>query len=79
MRNEPVAVRFVGYDGPEWMLRGVVTGPGADSDILQEQSRQIFLRSVVDVRGATALSNRLITLQWPPLAGWNEADTPLFD
>ncbi|MBP0461726.1 DUF3710 domain-containing protein [Streptomyces montanisoli] len=54
MRNEPVAVRFVGCGGPEWMLRGVVTGPGADSDILQVQSRQIFLRTVVDVRGVHA-------------------------
>ncbi|MFF0090804.1 DUF3710 domain-containing protein [Streptomyces canus] len=41
----PVAVRFVGCDGPGWMLRGVLTGTGAVSDIRQEQMRRIFLGS----------------------------------
>ncbi|MGW4982082.1 DUF3710 domain-containing protein [Streptomyces mirabilis] len=74
-----VAVRFVGCDGPGWMLRGVLTGPGADSDILQEQLRRIFLGTVVDIGDARPLSNGLIALRWPPLGGWNETDTPLFD
>nr|WP_168504049.1 DUF3710 domain-containing protein [Streptomyces sp. S1D4-11]QIY92950.1 DUF3710 domain-containing protein [Streptomyces sp. S1D4-11] len=74
-----VAVRFVGCDGPGWMLRGVLTGPGADSDILQEQVRRIFLGTVVDIRDARPLPNGLIALRWPPLGGWNETDTPLFD
>jgi hypothetical protein len=77
--REPVAVRFVGCDGPGWMLRGVLTGTGADSGILQEQTRRIFLGTVVDTRNATSLSNGLITLRWPPLDGWDETRTPLFD
>lgn len=57
----------------------MLTGTGAASDILQEQTRRIFLGTVVDTRSATPLSNGLITLRWPPLGGWDETRTPLFD
>lgn len=73
------AVRFVGCDGPGWMLRGVLTGLGADSDIIQEQARRIFVGAVVDIRTATPLPNGCVPLHWPPLSGWDDDTTPLFD
>jgi hypothetical protein len=77
--EEPVAVRFVGCDGPGWMLRGVLTGVGAHADVLPEQARQAFLRTVVDTRHTTALPEGGLLLSWPPSSGWDETRTPLFD
>ncbi|MER5908526.1 MULTISPECIES: DUF3710 domain-containing protein [Streptomyces] len=76
---DPVGVRFIGCDGPGWMLRGVLTGLGADSDIIQEQARRIFVGAVVDIRTATPLPNGCVPLHWPPLSGWDDDTTPLFD
>ncbi|MFJ9542566.1 DUF3710 domain-containing protein [Streptomyces sp. NPDC101225] len=69
-----VTVRFVGCDGPGWMLRGVMTGSGAGSDVVPEQMRQVFLGTVVDIHAATPLPHGLVMLRWPPPGGWNEAD-----
>lgn len=77
--QDPVGVRFVGCEGPGWMLRGVLTGVGADSDVMQEQMRQILLGTVVDTRDTAPLPNGLILLRWPPVGGWDEACTPVFD
>ncbi|MBN0046818.1 DUF3710 domain-containing protein [Streptomyces actuosus] len=67
--GEPVAVRFVGCAGPGWMLRGVMTGPGADSGLTQEHMRRAFLRPVADIRDATPLPTGLIRSRWPHRAG----------
>jgi hypothetical protein len=51
------ALRFVGWDGPRWFLRGVITGPAAAGGPVAERIESLF-RDVVVVRGATAMAPR---------------------
>jgi hypothetical protein len=53
--DEPAAVgvqpvRFLGFDGPRWFLRGVISGPAASDDELTEAFNALF-GDVVVVRG----------------------------
>jgi Protein of unknown function (DUF3710) len=62
-------VRFVGVDGPRWMLRGMAVGPADRHERLVEALYEM-LRGTVVVRGAEALpaeSQLPITLP-PPMA-----------
>ncbi|HWF81703.1 MAG TPA: DUF3710 domain-containing protein [Streptosporangiaceae bacterium] len=43
-------VRFLGFDGPRWFLRGVISGPGASDKTLNETFDALFA-DVVVVRG----------------------------
>ncbi|SEP35997.1 DUF3710 domain-containing protein [Amycolatopsis saalfeldensis] len=43
-----VALRFVGVDGPRWMLRGVIAGPQSQSAQAPEVLRAIVRHTVVD-------------------------------
>ncbi|RJQ85211.1 DUF3710 domain-containing protein [Amycolatopsis panacis] len=43
-----VALRFVGVDGPRWMLRGVIAGPQSAAAQAPEVLRAIVRRTVVD-------------------------------
>ncbi|GAB3375249.1 DUF3710 domain-containing protein [Amycolatopsis echigonensis] len=43
-----VALRFVGVDGPRWMLRGVIAGPQSTASQAPEVLRAIVRRTVVD-------------------------------
>ncbi|GAA3531423.1 DUF3710 domain-containing protein [Amycolatopsis ultiminotia] len=43
-----VALRFVGVDGPRWMLRGVIAGPQSEAAQAPEVLRAIVRRTVVD-------------------------------
>jgi hypothetical protein len=45
-----VVLRFIGVDGPRWMLRGVVAGPGEHNVIASELLRNV-VRGTVVVRG----------------------------
>lgn len=52
-----VALRFVGVDGPRWLLRGVAAGPAGAADRLAALLRDI-VRSTVVVRGTDPLPVR---------------------
>ncbi|WP_406629377.1 DUF3710 domain-containing protein [Amycolatopsis sp. WGS_07] len=43
-----VALRFVGVDGPRWMLRGVIAGPQSTASQAPEVLRAIVRRTIVD-------------------------------
>lgn len=45
-----VVLRFIGVDGPRWMLRGVVAGPGEHNVIASDLLRSV-IRGTVVVRG----------------------------
>ena len=48
--GQPQPVRFLGFDGPRWFLRGVVSGPAATDQALGEPFDDLFA-DVVVVRG----------------------------
>ncbi|CRK55837.1 FIG01122115: hypothetical protein [Alloactinosynnema sp. L-07] len=52
-----VALRFVGVDGPRWMLRGVVAGPPELADTSTEALRAM-LRNTIVVRGTQPMPVR---------------------
>lgn len=43
-----VALRFIGVDGPRWMLRGVIAGPQSEASRAPEVLRAIMRGTVVD-------------------------------
>jgi hypothetical protein len=51
------AVRFIGCDGPRWFLRGVLTGPAAADEALDDPLLGVFTGTVV-VRGTEAHAPR---------------------
>lgn len=62
-------VRFIGVDGPKWFLRGVISGPAAESTSLSAAVDDVF-RSIVVNRGTEPLPPReLLTLRVPPQPG----------
>lgn len=74
--TEPQPARFVGVDGPRWLLRGVFTGP-AGRDPAQAQFLHDAFRGTVVVRGDAPMPPReRLPLQVPPDAqqGVNTAD-----
>ncbi len=52
-----VALRFVGVDGPRWMLRGVIAGPQSEAATAPDVLRSIVRSTVVD-RGADPMPVR---------------------
>lgn len=50
-------LRFLGVDGPRWMLRGVAAGADPQADVLAEALREV-IRDTVVVRGAEPLPVR---------------------
>lgn len=64
--TEAQPARFVGVDGPRWLLRGVFTGP-AGRDPAQAQLLHEALRGTVVVRGEAPMPAReRLPLQVPP-------------
>jgi hypothetical protein len=69
--NEDVGVvrqqiRFIGVDGPRWLLRGSITGEALSNLSEQAEIERIF-RSIVVDRGPEALPPReLVPLTMPP-------------
>lgn len=49
--------RFVGYDGPRWFLRGLLTGPAATDPVQAKPFVDVF-RDIVVVRGGEAMAPR---------------------
>jgi hypothetical protein len=59
-------IRFIGVDGPRWLLRGSITGEALSNLTEQAEIERIF-RSIVVNRGAEALPPReLVPLTMPP-------------
>ncbi len=59
-------IRFIGVDGPRWLLRGSITGEALSNLTEQAEIERIF-RSIVVDRGAEALPPReLVPLTMPP-------------
>jgi hypothetical protein len=59
-------IRFIGVDGPRWLLRGSITGDALSNLTEQAEIERIF-RSIVVDRGAEALPPReLVPLTMPP-------------
>ncbi|HJQ47762.1 MAG TPA: DUF3710 domain-containing protein [Amycolatopsis sp.] len=52
-----VALRFVGVDGPRWMLRGVIAGPQSESAQAPDVLREI-VRDTIVVRGDSPMPVR---------------------
>lgn len=68
------AARFVGVDGPRWMLRGVFTGPTESEPTQDRVLADVFLGTVV-VRGDAPVPPReRLPLQAPPTAGQDRPD-----
>jgi len=61
-----VVLRFVGVDGPRWMLRGVVAGPGEHNVMASDLLRNV-IRGTVVVRGDSAQPVRTpLPVELPP-------------
>lgn len=59
------AMRFIGVDGPRWLLRGVITGRGAVDPAAAEPLRELLRHVVVD-RGDGPMGPReLLSLELP--------------
>jgi hypothetical protein len=61
-----VALRFVGVDGPRWMLRGVVAGP---PDLAEQSGHALYdlVRGTVVVRGSQPMPVRTpLPIELPP-------------
>ncbi len=62
-------VRFIGTDGPRWMLRGVLSGPAAGDPAGAEVLLEVY-RGVVVVRGGEAFApSEPLPLRMPDQAG----------
>lgn len=61
-----VVLRFIGVDGPRWMLRGVVAGPGEHNVMASELLRNV-VRGTVVVRGTSPQPVRTpLPVELPP-------------
>lgn len=59
-------IRFIGVDGPRWLLRGSITGDALNNLSEQAEIERIF-RSIVVDRGSEAMPPReLVPLTMPP-------------
>ena len=59
-------IRFIGVDGPRWLLRGTITG-GALSNLTEQAEVERIFRSVIVDRGTQPLPPReLVELSMPP-------------
>jgi hypothetical protein len=62
------AARFLGVDGPRWFLRGMISGPAAESPEAAAALEQAF-RQIVVVRGSAPMPVReQLPLTLPPQA-----------
>jgi hypothetical protein len=55
--TETRELRFIGFDGPRWFLRGAITGPALTDQIAAKNMEDIFRSLVID-RGNSALPPR---------------------
>ncbi|MFC8433886.1 DUF3710 domain-containing protein [Streptomyces sp. NPDC057253] len=57
--------RALGHDGPGWILRGFVTGVGAEPDSTEEWPYTTFQGTVVRMSPDPSGNDKLIRLRWP--------------
>ena len=57
--------RVLGHDGPGWILRGFVTGVGAEPDSTEEWPYDTFRGTVVRMSAESRGDDPLIRLRWP--------------
>lgn len=70
------AVRFIGFDGPRWFLRGVLTGKAAADSAAAEQFEALFA-DVVVVRDQVPRAPRdLLALKLPDVAQRKAPEQP---
>lgn len=55
--SETRELRFIGFDGPRWFLRGAITGPALTDDNAAQNMEDIFRSLVID-RGTAPLPPR---------------------
>ncbi|MFW6689446.1 DUF3710 domain-containing protein [Streptomyces sp. MAR4 CNX-425] len=63
--QEPQVFRFVGCDGPGWILRGIESGIGVSSDVIDGRIHFFFTNTVVDLRDADYATGGAVVLRWP--------------
>ncbi|MFE6962975.1 DUF3710 domain-containing protein [Streptomyces sp. NPDC057696] len=59
-------VRFVGRDGPGWLLRGTVSGAGAAPGSAEAWPCEVFDETAVKSTALIAPDSLAMELQWPP-------------
>ena len=63
--SEGPSMRFIGVDGPRWVLRGIVSGAALSDDVKRQDIEALF-RSLVVVRGEMPMPPReLLPLRVP--------------
>jgi len=63
------AARFIGFDGPRWFLRGVLTGKAATDPNAAQELEDIFANIVVVRDGSPRPPRDLLTMTLPGQAG----------
>lgn len=63
--QEPQVLRFIGCDGPGWILRGIESGIGASSDVIDGRIHFLFTNTVIDMRNADCVAGGALVLRWP--------------
>ncbi|WBB63352.1 DUF3710 domain-containing protein [Streptomyces sp. WMMC500] len=63
--QEPQVLRFVGCDGPGWILRGIESGIGASSDVIDGRIHFLFTNTVVNLSDADCVTGGALVLRWP--------------
>lgn len=62
-----MTVRFIGSDGPGWLLRGTISGDGAGPGSAEDWPYDVFRDTVVNAGFSQNLaSNSMVALRWPP-------------
>ncbi|MBN6038718.1 DUF3710 domain-containing protein [Amycolatopsis sp. 195334CR] len=60
-----VALRFIGVDGPRWMLRGVIAGPQSQAAAAPDVLREIVRHTIVDRGDAPMPVRTPLTIELP--------------
>ncbi|AZM50198.1 hypothetical protein DMB38_34375 [Streptomyces sp. WAC 06738] len=63
--QEPQVLRFVGCDGPGWILRGIESGVGVSSDVIDGRIHFLFTNTVVNLKDADCVTGGALVLRWP--------------
>lgn len=61
-----MAVRFIGSDGPGWLLRGLVCGEGAQPGGVEEWPYEVFRDTVVNAGFSQGSPSDMLAVRWPP-------------